>query len=297
MNNVKVLLLIITFFSLSCSEQNESNPETGTIEFGTPQPVSIQGYNNDIMEPFLTRDGSFLFFNNLNVPSVNTNLHWCTKINDTLFQYEGELENINTESLEGVPTMDSKGNLYYIHTGTYNQTLSTIYKGKFSSGSVTNSELVQNISLEIPGWLNFDVEVSDDGNTLYFVDGRFDSNGGPYEANLVMAKRTSNNFIRSENSDEIFQDINTGDLEYAAAISKNELEILFTRVAVPFNSNSEPKIFIATRNNIREPFSNVDIVSALTGFVEGATYSPDDKGIYFHKKENGTHNLYFAKKL
>ena len=30
--------------------------------------------------------------------------------------------------------------------------------------------------------MNSDVEVSSDGNFLYFVDGRFDQHGGPYEA-------------------------------------------------------------------------------------------------------------------
>lgn len=42
--------------------------------FGDPQPVRLLGYVGDPMEPFLSRDGRWLLFNNLNEPSVDTNL-------------------------------------------------------------------------------------------------------------------------------------------------------------------------------------------------------------------------------
>ena len=37
-------------------------------EFGSRQRVSIRGYSDHAMEPFLTRDGRFLLFNNSNDP-------------------------------------------------------------------------------------------------------------------------------------------------------------------------------------------------------------------------------------
>ena len=155
---------------------------------------------------------------------------------------------------------------------------------------------MENISLQTVGWVNFDVEVSSDGNTLYFVDGRFDENGGPYEADLVMAKKEGGQFFRANNSEKIFQNINTGDLEYAAAISKNELEICFTRVPAPLNAGSEPKIFIASRSNKNEPFSHVQRIEQITGFAEGPTYTEDDKGLYYHKKVNGVFRLFLIEK-
>ena len=293
---MKILTLIILVIFFACSVEKSDISEVDIIKFDEPQLVEIQGYKDHVMEPFLSRDGSILFFNNSNAPTENTNLHWCTKINDTLFDYNGELEGVNTNSLEGVPTMDENNNFYFVYTGTYEQTLSTIYMGQYSSGSLLNTKLVENISLKIRGWLNFDVEVSNDGNTLYFVDGRFDSNGGPHESNLIIAEKELNQFTRAGDSEEILKNINTEDLEYAVSISKNEMEICFTRVSSPLNVNSEPKIFIASRNSKIEPFSNVHQISNLTGFVEAPTYSNNDMGIYYHKKEEGIHKLYFARK-
>lgn len=294
MVNTNTLLWFAGMICFSCSEDNGSLDEISPIDFGVPVLVTIEGYNGHVMEPFISRDGTVLFFNNLNVPTENTNLHWCTRINDTLFRYEGEIENINTPSLEGVPTMDKDNVFYFIHTGSYEETLSTIYKGEFAAGSVLNSVLVDNVSRNTAGWVNFDVEVSNDGNTLYFVDGRFDANGGPYESNLVIAEKEGEQFFRSNDSDEILQNINTEDLEYAAAITKDELEICFTRV--PANGRSEPKIYIAERESADEPFANVHQIENLSGFVEAATYSQDDQGIYFHKKEEDLHRLYYVRK-
>jgi len=296
MSNFKWRCCLIVLFCFSCNEKQERLDTMQTITSREPQLVFIEGYNGHIMEPFLSRDGRVLFFNNLNTAAVNTNLHWSVRINDTLFQYKGELSNINTESLEGVPTMDMDSNFYYVHTGTYEQTFSTIYTGYFTEGTVIEPSLVENISLERPGWVNFDVEVSSDGNTLYFVDGRFDAKGGPYEADIVIARKENGKFYRDDSSEYIFQNINTNALEYAAAVTKDELEICFTRVATPLNAESSPKLYLASRNNRNEPFANVRLIENLSGFVEAATYTPDDRGLYFHQKENNTHNLYFVRK-
>lgn len=298
MHYPKLLLFIIGTLCFGCEEEKNGLAQSNVIFFDDPKSVTIQGYDGHAMEPFVSRDGKFLFFNNLNAPTVNTNLHWCTKVNDTLFQYRGELSGINSESLEGVPTMDKNYNFYFVYTGSYQQTLSTIYQGKYASGIVQIPEIVENISKKIPGWVNFDIEVSNDGNTLYFVDGRFDGNGKVLESNLVIAKKGENNqFFRSADSDNMLQNINSVDLEYAAAITKDELEICFTRVTAPLNNDSEPKIFIASRKSREDPFSNVHQIENLTGFVEAATYADNDQGIYFHKKEEGNHKLYFTSKL
>jgi hypothetical protein len=44
------------------------------------------------MEPFITRDGRYLFFNNSNDPSVNTNLRYAERIDDLTFKYKGEVD-------------------------------------------------------------------------------------------------------------------------------------------------------------------------------------------------------------
>ncbi|MCB0641528.1 MAG: hypothetical protein KDC44_07810, partial [Phaeodactylibacter sp.] len=296
MPSIKIASLLIGLILLSCKDEKPTISELDSITFHDPQAVVVEGYEGHLMEPFLTRDGSILFFNNLNDSTANTNLHWCTKINDTLFEYQGELAGVNTESLEGVPTMDAQGHFFYVYTGDYEQTLSTIYVGQYAAGSIADSELVEHISREMGGWVNFDVEVSNDGNTLYFVDGRFDASGGPYESNLVIAEKDGDQFARADNSEELLKNINTADLEYAAAISKDELEICFTRVAAPLTASSAPKIFIANRSSKTEPFSEARQISNLTGFIEAPTYTSDVQAIYFHKKVDGIHKLYIARK-
>jgi hypothetical protein len=68
------------------------NPASST--FRSPQRVTIEGYDDDAMEPFVTRDGKYLFFNNLNEPRVDTNLHWTERVDDLHFKYRGEIRGV-----------------------------------------------------------------------------------------------------------------------------------------------------------------------------------------------------------
>ena len=283
---------------IGCKKNDEvtaPKSEPTTLRFSQPKKVSISGYAGDIMEPFLSRDGSTLFFNNLNDPSVNTNLHLAARINDTTFEYRGELKGVNTEKLEGVPTIDGTNVLYFVSTRNYDQTYSTIYSGYFSGDSITNIHLISEISKKQAGWVNFDVEVSMDGNSLFFVDGRFDQNGGPYEADIVLAERKNGVFQRSDNLD-ILKNINTSALEYAACISSDMLALYFTRVDTPLTSSSIPQIYVATRSTVNQPFSQPNKIETITGFVEAPALSADDQIIYYHKKVNNMFVLYMVRK-
>lgn len=97
-------------------------------EFSNPESVAIRGYSDDAMEPFLTRDGSYLLFNNSNDPAADTNLHYAERVDDLTFDYRGEISGANTTALDAVPTADAMGNIYFISTRSYSQTLSTIYR-------------------------------------------------------------------------------------------------------------------------------------------------------------------------
>lgn len=286
-------ILFIGFNFLSgCSD----DPVQTDISFDTPQKVTVTGYNGHIMEPFLSRDGTILFFNNRNHPSDNTNLHWATKTSTLNFLYKGEIQNINTSSLEGVPTMDSNGVLYFVSTRSYNQTFSTLYRTTFNNGVATEASLVEGISKNQAGAVNFDVEVNASGTHLYFVDGTFDQHGGPYTADIVIAKKNGNAFERLSDSNELLKNVNTADLEYAACISADELELYFTRVAAPITASSSPKIYVAARSAINKPFRKPKLLTSVTGFVEAATISPDGTLIYFHKLENEKFVLYAVNK-
>lgn len=288
---------IIFFLALLLSAcRSDKSVVTPNFEFGEPVKIEIIGYSGNAMEPFISRDGNILLFNNLNSLPENTNLHWATKINDNTFQYKGEIAGVNTTELEGVPTMDNLGNLYFVSLRSYTNTLSTIYDGKFSNGIATNVQLTSGISKLQLGWLNFDIEVSIDGQTIYFADAQFDGSSLPKTADLVIAKKGTSGFQRLTNSNEILRNINSNALEYAACISENQLELYFTRLAIPVTPNTLPEILVSTRQNANEPFSNPSKIQSITGLVEAPTIAPDQKTLYYHKKDNNLYVLYMVKK-
>lgn len=293
MQNVYILLFVVLS---ACKPDKKKVTPTPIVEFGQPLKVEMIGYSGNMMEPFLSRDGNTLLFNNLNAAPENTNLHWATKINDTAFQYKGEVTGVNTIDLEGVPTVDNTGNLYFVSNRNYANTLSTLYQSNFLNGTATNVQLMSGVSKLQAGWANFDVEISADGELLYFVDAQFDQTGNPQIADLVIAKKNGTAFQRLFNTSEIMKNINSNALEYAACISVNQLELYFTRLVVPFSPTSVPEIFVSTRQNINEPFSSPSKIQSITGFAEAATIAPDQKTIYYHKKDNNTFGLYMVRK-
>jgi hypothetical protein len=299
MTNHCIYWMAVLMGSIALHACRSTNPPDNIIadqSFGPPVKVQVTGYSGHLMEPFITRDGSLLLFNNLNAAPENTNLHWATRTNDSVFQYQGEIFGVNTPELEGVPTMDTAGNLYFVSIRSYTTTLSTIYQGRFNNGVVTDLQLVGGLSLLQPGQLNFDVEISADGQTVYAVDGAFGNGPVPLSADLMMARKTNTGFERLPNSSALLQNINTNALEYAVCISANQLELYFTRLALPVTANSEPVILRSTRSNVNEAFGPPVRISAITGFVEAATIGPDQRTLYYHKKENGQHVLYMVRK-
>ena len=112
------------------------------------------------MEPFVSLDGQYLFFNNSNA-AADTNLYYATRIDDLTFQFQGEIAGYaNTPtSLDAVASMDSNGKFYFVSNRSYPSTLSTIYWGDFSNGTLSNVALVPGVSKLKPGWVNFDAGI------------------------------------------------------------------------------------------------------------------------------------------
>ncbi|HWA34135.1 MAG TPA: hypothetical protein VG737_08405, partial [Cyclobacteriaceae bacterium] len=151
-------------FALFCALFGCTHTTPEPILFGPPYQVTVNGYKGDnLMEPFFTRDGKYLFFNNLNSPPEDTNLHWALRKDDKTFDYKGEIAGIATTDIEGTPSMDNSNNLYFVSTRSYSTNFSTIYVASFKDGIATNVRLVEGISKKQPGVVNYDVEVNASG--------------------------------------------------------------------------------------------------------------------------------------
>jgi Tol biopolymer transport system component len=258
--------------------------------FTNPQPVTIVGYSQDAMEPFISPDGNYLFFNSSNNPPAGTytNLYYATHINDVTFQFQGEIGGVNTTALDAVASMDVNNTFFFVSTRSYPQTLSTIYSGNFSNGNVSNIAIVPGISKLTPGDVNFDQCISPDGSTLYFVDGVFNGGSVPQSASIEIATRNGDHFVRLKNSAKIMRQINKHGLNYAPDISKSGLEFFFTRF-----DGTLPAIYTASRAKTSKPFGKPRKIDAITGFAEAPALSPDEKSLYYHfQNASGVYVIY-----
>ena len=281
-------VLLLSLLLTACGGDDVDSPPPATSDytaFGTPEVVGIEGYAGDVMEPFISRDGRYLFFNDM---GDNKDIFYASydHASDT-FTYEDVLAMVNTPAVEGVPTLDDNDRFYYISTYNYppaNASIfATIYVGDFDPLSptiVSNLAVVPNLEEGIPGHLNFDVEVSPDGATLYFVDGIFSGNPFPDVSNFVYAVDSGSGFVRRPDSPAIFANINTDDLEYAACISRDGLEFFFTRLEL---ATRDFAIYRAVRPSVSSAFGVPQHVSAISGFVEAPALSADEKELYFHR--------------
>lgn len=263
--------------------------------FSNPMQVVITGYTADAMEPFISKDGQYLFFNNRNDPSVNTDIFYAVRVDDQTFAFLGPVPGVNSPQLDAVASLDTLGDFYFISTRSYTTTLSTIYSGQFSSAGVTNVALVQGISLQKAGWVNFDAEISADGQTLWFDDGQYSSTGVLQAANIGFASRQGASFLRQPGDATLLATVNASGLNYAPSISVDGLELFFTRIAST-TSGDNPSIYRATRVDLNSAFAAPELVSAASGFVEAPSLSADGHLLYFHKMVNGTFVIFHVER-
>ena len=255
--------------------------------FASPVAVTIAGYNGDAMEPFISKDGQLLFFNNRNDPSVDTNLYYAARVDDRTFTFRGAVAGANGPALDAVASLDQLGNFYFVSTRSYATTLSTIYSGAWTASGVGNAALVAGVSRQQAGAVNFDAEISADGQTLWFDDGQYSATGILQSASIAVANRQGGAFVRIGNGAALLAAVNSAGLNYAPSISVDGRELFFTRLDST-SSGAAPAIWRAVRADTSAPFGPAALVAAATGFVEAPSLSADGRLLYFHKLVNGT---------
>jgi Tol biopolymer transport system component len=253
--------------------------------FSAPQPVVLQGYSGSAMEPSITPDGRYLLFNTSNVaPNIPT-LQVASRIDDSTFEYLGEIEGSGVNepgSLSGTPSLDREGTLYFISTRSYNETLSTIYAGQFSEGHVTGVHLVSGLKAETRGLVDFDASVSADGSRLYVSVGDFRSGSGPTSASIHVFDRSGEGFTADPSSTTLLRKVNSvATLDYAPAISADGLELFFTAASPAIGQ--APAIYRAARSAPSKPFGAAERVASISGFAEAPSLSSDGSSLYYHE--------------
>lgn len=256
-----------------------------------PQPVEIEGYRGQAMEPFISPDGKFLFFNNENDSGADLDLHFAERTGTSSFRYEGLLKSANSGDLDAVPSMDTKGRFYFTTSREYIRTLKSIFTGVFESGRIgALNPVAGEISPKDHGTINMDVGISPDGGTMYISRAVFKPGiTAPKESDLMVAHMRKGGFEIDPQSRAIMKNINTRQLEYAPAISADGRELYFSRAQAPETVASGPqfRIMVATRSSVNEPFGKPRVLTALSGMIEAPTISLDRSEMFFHKKVNG----------
>jgi hypothetical protein len=297
MSRITTLILLAVLLAAGgpplTAAQEIPRPSEEYRAFQNPERVAVRGYDGEIVDPFISRDGRYLFFNTTHFDPSKTALHYADRTDDLTFVYRGKIGGVNIDGvLTAVCSLDRDGNFYFISPRSHEGMLATIHRGKFKDGVVTDIRPI--MGLNRPGQISFDMEISADGNTLYFVDAIMSGSkvpgAGPRSAHLAIAIRDGDTFQRLEKSAEMLATINTAEnLEYGACTSADGSELFFDRFTIGEKSFG---IWRAVRPSVDVPFGTAQRVSVLNGFVEAQTLSPDGRSLYYQKREGDRFQFY-----
>jgi Tol biopolymer transport system component len=281
----RIIIIGCAIFIISCENGNTGPEIEVTYPVFTDEiEVIIDGYNRNAMEPFVSKDGSFLFFNSLN-DGDSTSLYYATRLNDTVFNFEGEIEGVNGQvpHLDAVASMDINNDFYFVSTRNYPDVFENYQTGEFDNGVVTGIESVMgDFYIYEPGWLIMDAEISRNGDLLYYVNAKFSGNPLPDEARLGVAVRKNSIFEKLDDSEDIFRNINNfGCLVYAPCISSDGNEIYFTRI---IKGTFTTQICVSVRSGTGVTFSVPRILEIEGISVEAPSLAEDGERLYYHKK-------------
>jgi len=272
-------------------------------EWGNCSRVLLYGYTYDYaqaMEPFLSRDGKYLFWNSVNTGS-NTSLHYGFLLNATSVRYLGELggqANGIIPHLDAVPAMTDNNDFYWVSTRNYPQDIENLQHGTFDPryGTVPIATPVHgDFYIKEPGeiWIVMDQEINRDNSLLFYVNAHFADPPGPLPifSNISLAVRNADgSFTEHQNAIEIMRTVNNvvapTYLRYGpSSLGTDGLELYFT---VRTGEEVVSALFVAKRDSRESPFGipeRIVIKSQSTEYLEpeAPTLSADGSLLMFSR--------------
>jgi hypothetical protein len=292
---------VLAKFLLLLSIPIGNSVKAQTPAFSNETAVNILGLTIDAMEPFISADDQTLFFNSLN-DGVNTSLYYASRINDSTFQFEGLVLNVNQAPphLDAVASIDQNENFYWVSTRNYPTVIENLQHGNYTNGVVVNGGKVYgDFYINSPGWIVMDAAITMTGNKLIYSNAYFNNcnQGLPCKAMLGIAiKVNDSTFQRSPNSAVLFSAINdTNFIVYAPQLSTNGLELFYTRLK---KNTIETQICISTRGDTITSFPAGTVIVSETGATpEAPTISTDGLRMYYHRYSNGKYRLFMRRRI
>jgi len=269
-------------------------------KFGPAEKVSLEGYTGNAMEPFITCDNKFLFFNSLN-DGKDTSIYYAARKDQNTFSVKGRIAgpvNGQPPHLDAVASMDASGNFYFTTTRKYPAEFENIYTGYFACGTVESVIPVNgDFYIRTPGHIVMDSEISRDGQALFFCNARFWFFGiVPLECSIGYAVKKNASFYTATDSIAIMKNVNAAFghcIKYAPSISPDGLELYYT----VFNRRkASTEIYVAARKSIGTPFGIPQLIPIKGECAEAVTVIPDNSGIYFHMLDSGIYSIFYMKR-
>lgn len=251
------------------------------------------------MEPFISRDGQWLFWNSQNT-GTNTSLFYGKIINSTFIEYMGGIKgqaNRPPPHLDAVASMDNQNNFYWVSTRDFPDNWENLQTGIWSgsAGAIPNASHVHgDIYIRELVWIIMDAEVNRNGKLLFYTHAQFAIPPGPAPifTNMSFATRQPDgSWKKHPNAEYIMKEINNAvdpkAPRYAASTLGDEgLELYFTLIV------GEPMVsslFYTKRDSTDSAFQKPVLVYPREedkgGFVlpEAPTLSDDGKTLMFHR--------------
>jgi hypothetical protein len=288
-----------TFISLSFSFCFSTLLKAQTYPtFGREIAVTINGDTvPDAMEPFISPNGKYLFFNSLN-NGTTTTLYYAVKVDDSTFTYQGPLTGanlINPPHLDAVASMDTANRFFWVTTRNYPSTYHNLMHGKFTGSSVMDTGRVYgNIYINTPGWIIMDAMLNYQGDLLYYANAYFNScaNGLPCKSQLAIGQKVNDSTynVAPTSGAQLAKVDDTAYLVYAENVTQDGLELYYTRIK---KNTLQTEICVAVRNTITDTFSLPSVIYTNPLYIiEAPTLTTDKMRLYYHKKMSSNFKIY-----